>query len=161
VVNMTVAMAQLLGIQDTELEDIRRGAMLHDIGKVGVPDQILRKSGPLTPEEWEVMRKHPVYAVEMLKPISFLQGALDIPQYHHEHWDGSGYPYGLKGKDIPLSARIFAVADVYDALVSNRPYRVAWSKRQAVEYLVEKRGEHFDPEIIDFFVEVFVKGNKL
>ncbi len=129
VVDLTLILARELGISGIELENIRRGAMLHDIGKMAIPDQILRKPNKLTPEEWATMRQHPLYAIEMLKPVKFLQDALDIPLYHHEQWDGSGYPYGLKGERIPLPARIFAVADVYDALLSNRPYRRAWSNQ--------------------------------
>lgn len=157
VVNLTVALAKAVGITGSDLENIRRGAMLHDIGKVAIPDGILRKPGPLSPEDLTIMRKHPQYAIEMLKPVKFLQDALDIPLYHHEQWDGSGYPYGLSGEKIPLPARIFAVADVYDALLSNRPYRKAWSKQQALDYLLENRAKHFDPQIVDLFIETIIK----
>lgn len=161
VVELTLTLAAELGFSDIELENIRRGAMLHDIGKVGIPDEILRKTSPLSSEELALMKQHPLYAVEMLKPVNFLQDALDIPLYHHERWNGSGYPYGLKGEKIPLQARIFAVADVYDALISNRPYRKAWTKQQAVEYLLEEKGEHFDPQIVDLFIKVIVKGGHI
>jgi len=157
VVELTLQMAKILGIEKVELEDIRRGALLHDIGKVGIPDEILRKTGPLSNDEWLLMKKHPLYAVEMLQPVNFLQGALEIPLYHHERWDGSGYPYGLKGDAIPLSARIFAVADVYDALISDRPYREAWSRRKALQYLIENKGIHFDAQIIDLFIQEFAE----
>ncbi len=161
VVELTIALAAELGFSEIELEDVRRGAMLHDIGKMGIPDDILRKSSPLSPEELALIKQHPLFAVEMLKPVNFLQNALDIPLYHHERWDGSGYPYGLKGEKIPLEARIFAVADVYDALISNRPYRKAWTKRQAVEYLLEEKGKQFDPQIVDLFIKVVVKGGHI
>ena len=161
VVKMTLELAQHLGIKNPDLEIIRRGALLHDIGKVGIPDKILRKTGPLSDEEWVVMKKHPLFAIEILEPINFLQDALEIPLYHHEKWDGTGYPYGLKGESIPLSARIFAVADVYDALLSNRPYRKAWTREQAIQYLFENRGKHFDPQIVDLFLKYFVERVKV
>ncbi len=158
VVELCLGLAAEYDFNEMDLENIRRGAILHDLGKVGISDKILRKTGELTDDEWVEMKKHPLYAVDMLKPIKFLQDALDIPLYHHEQWDGSGYPYGLKGEKIPLQARIFAVADVYDALISNRPYRSAWSKQQAVEYLREEKGKHFDPRAVDLFLKLMVKG---
>ena len=161
VVDLTLLLARELGISGIELENIRRGAMLHDIGKMAIPDHILRKPDKLSPEEWDTMRQHPLYAIEMLKPVKFLQDALDIPLYHHEQWDGSGYPYGLKGERIPLPARIFAVADVYDALLSNRPYRKAWSAQQTLDYLYENREKHFDPQIVDLFIKVVIEKNRL
>jgi putative nucleotidyltransferase with HDIG domain len=127
VTEMAVQLAQDLGLRDEELVHIRRGALLHDIGKMGIPDSILLKPGPLTDEEWTIMRKHPVYAFDLLSPIAFLRPALDIPYCHHEKWDGTGYPQGLKGEAIPLAARIFAVIDVWDALRSDRPYRQGWA----------------------------------
>ena len=160
VVELTVAFSKVLGIEGKELEDIRRGAMLHDIGKVGIPDQVLRKSNDLTDEEWVLMKKHPLYAVEILKPIRFLKDALEIPLYHHEQWDGGGYPYGLAGEKIPFPARLFAITDVYDALISNRPYRKAWPKAKAIEYLVENKGSHFDPNLVDQFVEFVIKDKQ-
>ena len=132
---------------------VRRGSLLHDIGKMGIPDSILLKPGKLTDEEWEIMRKHPVYAFEMLSPITYLKPALDIPYCHHEKWDGSGYPRGLKGEQIPLAARIFAVADVYDALTSDRPYRKAWSKEKTLEHIREQSGTHFDPQVVELFLQ--------
>jgi len=142
------------GFDDDEMLQIRRGALLHDIGKMGVPDQILLKPGPLTEEEWSVMRKHPEYAYQFLYPIAYLRRALDIPLSHHEHWDGSGYPQGLKGEQIPLPARIFAVADVWDALTSNRPYRPGWPKDRALEYIRSNAGAHFDPQVVEVFLKV-------
>lgn len=142
-----------MGIKEGELDHVYRGALLHDIGKMGIPDSILLKPGKLTDEEWEIMRKHPVYACEMLSSIDYLQPALDIPYCHHEKWDGSGYPRGLKGEQIPLSARIFAVVDVYDALTSDRPYREAWTNKKALKYINENAGKHFDPEVVEIFIK--------
>jgi HD-GYP domain-containing protein (c-di-GMP phosphodiesterase class II) len=133
---------------------IRRGALLHDIGKMGVPDRILLKEGKLTEEEWEVMRKHPDFAREMLLPIRYLRGALDIPYFHHERWDGKGYPCSLKGEEIPLTARIFAVVDVWDALTSDRPYRAAWSPEKTLAHIREGAGSHFDPRVVQAFVDL-------
>jgi len=151
VVELTLNLAKLFDLNETDLESIRRGALLHDIGKVGIPDEILQKTSPLSDEEWIIMKKHPLYAAEMLQPINFMQESLEIPLYHHEKWDGTGYPHGLKRDAIPLSARIFAVADVYDALLSKRPYRDAWTKEEALHYLFENSGKHFDPQVIDLF----------
>jgi response regulator RpfG family c-di-GMP phosphodiesterase len=135
---------------------IRRGALLHDIGKLGVPDQILLKPGTLTEAEWEIMRQHPVYALNMLTPIHHLQPALDIPYCHHEKWDGTGYPRCLKGEQIPLSARLFAIVDVWDALGSDRPYRKAWPKEKILKYIQEESGKHFDPQVVDTFMKVIL-----
>ena len=148
-----------MNISDANLVHTRRGALLHDIGKMGVPDDILHKPGPLTEEEWEIMRKHPVYAFELLTPIEFLRSALDLPYCHHEKWDGTGYPRGLKGLQIPLPARIFAVADVWDALTSDRPYRKAWTEEQALEYIQQQAGLHFDPEVVMVFLNVMKAVN--
>ncbi|BAF61049.1 hypothetical protein PTH_2868 [Pelotomaculum thermopropionicum SI] len=139
------------------MHHLRRGALLHDIGKLGVPDRILHKPGPLDPEEWEVMRRHPVYAWEMLSQIEHLRPALDIPYCHHEKWDGTGYPRGLKGAEIPFPARIFAVVDVWDALCSERPYRPAWPREKAIAYLIEEKGRHFDPAVVQAFLEKVLK----
>ncbi len=147
-------LARHMGIDDDELIHIRRGALLHDIGKLGIPDAILRKNGPLTEEEWAIMRKHPQIAYDLLSKITYLKSALDIPYCHHEKWDGTGYPRGLKGEEIPLYARIFAVADVYDALVSDRPYRKAWEKEKVLDYIREQSGKHFDPKVVDAFLEM-------
>jgi HD-GYP domain-containing protein (c-di-GMP phosphodiesterase class II) len=139
------------------LVHIRRGALLHDIGKMGVPDRILLKPNKLTDDEWEIMRKHPVFAYEMLSPIEFLLPALDIPYCHHEKWDGTGYPRKVKGEEIPLVARIFAVVDVWDALTSDRPYRLAWIKEQALEYIQEQSGKHFDPRVVEAFLRLIAE----
>jgi HD-GYP domain-containing protein (c-di-GMP phosphodiesterase class II) len=154
VTTATIFLARQMGMNGTMMEHLRRGALLHDIGKIAIPDHILRKPGPLTDEEWEVMRRHPVYAYEMLAPINYLLPALDIPYYHHERWDGSGYPNGLKGEQIPLPARIFAVVDVWDALNSDRPYRRAWPKEQVITYIRTQSGTHFDPRVVEHFLEL-------
>ncbi len=151
--NLTTRLAQAMGLNDKELVNIHRGAILHDIGKMGVPDSITLKPGSLTDEEWVIMRKHPQYAYDMLSPITYLRQALDIPHYHHERWDGSGYPRGMKGDGIPLAARIFAVVDVFDALISDRPYRKAWSEMKALEYIQQKSGVEFDPQVVNVFLE--------
>jgi putative nucleotidyltransferase with HDIG domain len=153
VTRMTVRLAQALGVPEADIVQMRRGALLHDIGKLGIPDAILQKPGPLDENEWVVMRKHPVYAYEMLAPIPFLHTALDIPYYHHEKWDGSGYPLGLAGEDIPLAARIFAVVDVWDALTNDRPYRTAWTPERALNHIQSLVGTHFDPQVVAVFVE--------
>jgi HD-GYP domain-containing protein (c-di-GMP phosphodiesterase class II) len=131
---------------------LRRGALLHDIGKMGIPDRILLKPGPLTDEEWDVMRRHPVYAFNLLSPIEYLRPALDIPYSHHEWWDGGGYPRGLRGHQIPLAARIFAVVDVWDALSSDRPYRPAWPAEKVRTHLQSLAGTHLDPTIVPLFM---------
>jgi HD-GYP domain-containing protein (c-di-GMP phosphodiesterase class II) len=137
---------------DADLPIIRRGALLHDIGKIGIPDEILRKPGSLTKDEWEIVKRHPVYAYEMLEPISYIRPSVVIPYCHHEHWDGSGYPQGLKGEAIPLFARLFAVIDVWDALCSDRPYRRAMPENEVLTYLQDHAGSHFDPAIVEMFV---------
>jgi PAS domain S-box-containing protein len=152
VADLTLRLAQAMGVSDHELIHIRRGTLLHDIGKMGIPDEILRKPASLDEQEWVVMRQHPLYAYDMLSPISYLRPALDIPYCHHEKWDGSGYPRGLAGEQIPLAARLFAVVDVYDALTSDRPYREAWSRKKALEYIQQQAGQHFDPEIVSTFL---------
>jgi HD-GYP domain-containing protein (c-di-GMP phosphodiesterase class II) len=143
-----------MGMNEEQLVHVRRGTMLHDIGKMGLPDNILLKPGPLTEDEWEVMRQHPIYAYNLLKGIPFLEKALDIPYCHHEKWDGSGYPQGLKGEQIPLAARVFALVDVWDALLSDRPYRQAWTREQVIAYLQEQAGVHFDPSVVQTFLEL-------
>jgi len=157
VVQMTVALAQEMGIQASELENIRRGALLHDIGKMGIPDSVLLKPGTLNEREWEIMRRHPAYAYELLHPISYLHPVLDIPACHHEKWDGSGYPKGLAGEQIPLGARVFAIVDVWDALRSDRPYRTAWSFEEARKYILDQSGKHFDPQVVTEFVRLVDK----
>jgi HD-GYP domain-containing protein (c-di-GMP phosphodiesterase class II) len=154
VVQMTLQLARRLGITGERLADIRRGALLHDIGKMAVPDSILLKPGELSEEDWKVMKKHPVLAYEMLSGIEYLRRALDIPYCHHERWDGSGYPRGVSGEEIPLSARIFAVVDVWDALLSDRPYRTAWSEEKALAYIKDQSGKHFDPDVVKEFFQL-------
>ncbi len=153
VTELTLHLAKTIGLEDEELVHIRRGSLLHDIGKLGVPDAILLKPGILTDEEWEVMKIHPKLARQMLEKVEYLKPAMDIPYCHHERWDGSGYPRGLKGEEIPLAGRIFAIVDVWDALTSDRPYRAAWSKEKTLQHIMEQKGKHFDPQIVDIFVE--------
>lgn len=154
VTELTVRLARACGIHGPELEHVQRGALLHDIGKMGIPDAILHKPAPLSEDEWAVMRTHPRLAYELLSGIPFLDAALQIAAYHHERWDGQGYPFALRGREIPLPARIFAVVDVWDALVSDRPYRKALTPEQATSYLREERGRLFDPEIVDRFLSL-------
>jgi diguanylate cyclase (GGDEF)-like protein/putative nucleotidyltransferase with HDIG domain len=156
VTNMAIELAKRFGILDKELVNIRRGALLHDIGKIAIPDHILFKPGALSPEEWEIMRKHPVYAFELLSPITFLQDVIDIPYCHHEHWDGSGYPRGLKGEEIPLPARIFTIIDIWDALSTDRPYRQAWEPQRVCDYLRDESGKLLDPAVVEPFCEMLV-----
>lgn len=158
VTELTVKLARQMGVSDGELVHVRRGALLHDIGKMGIPDSILLKPGPLTDEEWKIMRLHPVYAYELLSPIAFLRPALDIPYCHHERWDGTGYPRGLKGEQIPLAARIFAIVDVWDALRSDRPYRKARPKEMVMTYIEEEAGRHFDPKVVEAFLGNGMEG---
>lgn len=155
VTELTMQIAARMGFGAEELVYIRWGALLHDIGKMGIPDAILRKPGPLDEQEWAIMRTHPTLAFELLRPISFLASALDIPWCHHEKWDGTGYPRGLRGKEIPLAARIFAVVDVYDALTGDRPYRAAWSHERALSYIREQSGRRFDPQVVAVFASLF------
>jgi PAS domain S-box-containing protein len=154
VTEMTLRLARAFGVSDEQLVHIQRGALLHDIGKMGIPDSILLKPEALTDEEWAIMRQHPVYAYELLSPIAYLRPALDIPYCHHEKWDGSGYPRGLKGEQIPLAARLFAIVDVWDALRSDRPYRKAWSEARVREYLRASAGTHFDPQVVELFLRI-------
>jgi PAS domain S-box-containing protein len=154
VTKLTLSLARYMGVSDKEMVNVNRGVLLHDIGKMGVPDRILNKSGPLDKKEWIEMKQHPVYAYNLLSPISYLRGALDIPYCHHEHWDGSGYPRGLKGEQIPLSARIFSVIDVWDALLSNRPYREAWPQEKVVDHIRRIAGTILDPNIVDIFFKM-------
>lgn len=152
VTEMALKLADQMGMSQTDKADMRRGALLHDIGKMGVPDAILHKPGDLTETEWKIMREHPTLAYRMLSPITYLNRALDISYYHHEKWDGTGYPHGLKGEEIPLAARVFAIVDVFDALTSNRPYRKAWTYETAYQYIESQAGKHFDPEIVKVFL---------
>ena len=159
VTDLTLSLAQSMGIPENQMPHIRRGALLHDIGKMGVPDYILRKPSGLTPEEWEIMRQHPRLAYDLLSPIAYLRPALDIPFSHHEKWDGTGYPQGLKGEQIPLVARMFAIVDVYDALTSDRPYRPAWPREKALAYIKEQSGQQFDPRVVDAFLLLMGEGD--
>jgi len=154
VVRLALGLAAALGVAPDEFIHIQRGALLHDIGKMGIPDSILLKPGPLNPEEWEIMRKHPVYAYDLLSKIPFLSAALDIPHYHHERWDGTGYPEKLAGEAIPLPARIFAVVDIWDALRFDRPYRKAWPAEKVLAYIKELSGNHLDPAVVEAFVKL-------
>jgi hemerythrin-like metal-binding protein/putative nucleotidyltransferase with HDIG domain len=153
VTELTMKLGRQFGLSEEELIHIRRGALLHDIGKMGVPDGILLKPGPLTADEWVVMRKHTTLAYELLSPIHFLQPALDIPYCHHEKWDGTGYPRGLSGDQIPFAARIFAVVDVWDALTSDRPYRAAWPEEKVLDHIRSLAGTHFDPQVVKICLE--------
>lgn len=157
VVSLMVDMALRFGFSEDDIVHIRRGALLHDIGKMGIPDSILLKPGPLTDDEWVVMRQHPVYAKQLLADIPYLAPAMDIPVHHHERWNGSGYPLGLKAERIPLAARIFAVIDVWDALGSDRPYRKGWPKDEVIKYLEEKSGELFDPKVVVEFIAMITE----
>ena len=154
VTEMSVRLARLIGFPQDELIQLRRGALLHDIGKMGVPDSVLLKTGPLTDEEWSQMKQHPTLAYQMLSRIRYLLPAIDVPYCHHEKWDGTGYPRGLQGEQIPLAARLFSVIDVYDALTSDRPYRSAWTVEKVQEYIRAESGKHFDPHVVDVFLKM-------
>lgn len=154
VTEMTMQLAQKLGLPESERANMRYGAQVHDIGKIAIPDDILLKTGPLTALEWGAMRKHPLLALGMLSGIPLDEVALVIPRSHHEKWDGSGYPDGLSGENIPLAARIFAFADVYDALTSDRPYRKAWSREATLHYIQQESGRHFDPALVPHFINM-------
>lgn len=157
VTDLSIILAVEMGIRGDDLVHIRRGALLHDIGKMGIPDKILFKPGPLTEEEWQVMHRHPKYGYEMLNPIEFLRPSLDIILYHHEKWDSTGYPRGLSCKEIPLAARLFAIIDVWDALLSKRPYRKAWSEKKVYAHIQEQSGKHFDPLVVEAFLHTLTK----
>ena len=160
VTEMAVKMAREAGMSDADLIHVRRGALLHDMGKLGIPDNILLKPGKLTDEEWVLMRKHPQFAYDMLSPIAYLRPALDIPYCHHEKWDGSGYPRGLKEEQIPLAARLFAIVDVWDALRSDRPYRAAWPDEEVIGHIKSGSGNHFDPKVVEIFLKVLEREAK-
>jgi len=158
VTELTLELARAMGIEEAKITNIRRGALLHDIGKIGIPDRILLKPGPLTKAERKMIEMHPVFAREMLKKIEFLHPAMDIPTFHHEKWDGKGYPTGLFREEIPIAARIFAVIDVWDALTSDRPYRKAWPYEKALAYIISNSGTHFDPEVVTVFSKMVEKS---
>ena len=160
VAELTLQLAAAIGVSQEELVHIRRGAILHDIGKIGIPDRILQKNGPLSEAEWKVMKMHPVYSYEMLSPIKYLETALEIPYCHHEKWNGSGYPRGLKEEEIPLAARIFAVVDVWDALNSDRPYRSRWPVEKIKAHILEQSGMQFDPHVVAAFLEMIEQISK-
>jgi HD-GYP domain-containing protein (c-di-GMP phosphodiesterase class II) len=151
VAEATTALANMAGIPEREMVSIRRGALLHDIGKIGIPDRILLKPDKLTEDEWEVMRKHPSYAYDLFTPVDYLRSSLSIPYSHHEKWDGTGYPQGLKGEQIPLPARLFAVVDVWDTLSFDRVYRKAWPREKIMAYIKQQSGAQFDPAVVDLF----------
>jgi len=154
VTELTLRLAKEFSFSNAEMVHIRRGALLHDIGKMGIPDEILFKPGALSEAEWVIMRKHPQFAYDLLSPIRYLRPALDIPYCHHEKWDGTGYPNGLKGEQIPLSARLFGIVDVWDALRSDRPYRTGWAQEKVLEHLRSQQGTHFDPDVVKRFLRV-------
>ena len=158
VTRLTLELARRMGIPEEDLVHLRRGALLHDIGKIGIPDSVLKKPGPLDEDEWTLMRQHPVWAHEMISSVEFLRPALDIPYCHHERWDGTGYPRGLSGDSIPLAARVFAVVDVWDALRSDRPYSEAWSEDRVLEHLREQSGAQFDPAVVEKFLAMLAEG---
>ncbi len=155
VIRYTMAIAGELGMNEQELEALQWGAMLHDVGKIGIPDAILRKPGPLSPDEWGIMRKHPTLGYTILHEVEFLQGALPIVLHHHEKWNGKGYPHGLSGPQIPLQARIFAVADAFDAITSWRPYKRPEPHQVALQRIMQDSGSHFDPQVVEAFVSVY------
>jgi len=157
VTEMAVKLAKSLGVSGSDLDDFYRGALIHDIGKMAIPDSILLKKGELTEDEWKVVKKHPLHAKNLLENIPYLKLALTIPYSHHERWDGSGYPNGLAGENIPFAARIFAVVDVWDALTSDRPYRDAWSEDKTIAYLQEESGQLFDPQIVAKFLRLLAE----
>ncbi len=152
VTDIAMYLARAMGMSEADLVHMRRGILLHDMGKMGIPDTILQKPGPLDEDESKIMRMHTQYAFEMLAPINYLRPALDIPASHHEKWDGTGYPRGLKGSQIPFTARLFAVIDTWDALLSDRPYRLAWSVDQTRDYMIAQSGKSFEPEVVRTFL---------
>jgi HD-GYP domain-containing protein (c-di-GMP phosphodiesterase class II) len=154
VVDLTLRLARAMGVPEDQLTHIKRGTLLHDIGKLVVPDSILFKPSSLTDLEWKIMKKHPLNAYNMLVSVDYLKPALDIPYCHHEHWDGSGYPRGLKGEDIPLAARIFSVVDIWDALLSDRSYRPAWTREKTLAYIKSRTGEDLDPKVVKVFLKI-------
>lgn len=161
VTELAIEVAKIFDFDENAIEHVYYGALLHDIGKMGIPDEILNKPGALTSEERKIINQHPTYAFEMLKDIEYLQPAISIPYSHHENWDGSGYPQGLQGKEIPLPARIFSVVDNWDALTSDRPYRKAWSNKKTINYIKEQSGKRFDPQVVDVFMKIVTRIDEL
>jgi HD-GYP domain-containing protein (c-di-GMP phosphodiesterase class II) len=160
VTELTTRIARQMGFTEEELIHVYRGALLHDIGKLGIPDEILHKPGPLDEHEMNIMRLHPQIAVDLISPIEYLKPAMNIPRYHHEKWDGGGYPHGLSGESIPLEARIYAIIDVFDALTHDRPYRKKMSEDEALEYIKSQAGKHFDPDVLEVFLDEIYKSRK-
>lgn len=158
VTDLTLRLAYELGVSSSQFNSIRYGALLHDVGKIGIPDAVLLKRDTLTAEEMSIMKLHPIIAFEMLSPIEFLKDAINIPYCHHEKWDGSGYPRGLLGEEIPIEARIFSVVDVYDAVTNERPYRKPWPEETALEHIKSEKGKSFDPRIVDKFIGMVKNG---
>jgi PAS domain S-box-containing protein len=159
--DLTVRLATELGLSPEQTADIRRGALLHDVGKMGIPEHILNKTEPLTPAEWDAIKQHPLISYQLLARIAYLKSALAIPHYHHERWDGSGYPYGMKGEEIPLAARLFSVIDVWDSLISDRPFRLAWTRTKALAYIKKHKGTAFDPRVVEAFVRLVKTTDQL
>jgi putative nucleotidyltransferase with HDIG domain len=159
VTELTLKMAKAIGLDDYQQTNIYNGALLHDIGKMGIPDEILNKPGPLTKAEREIVEQHPVTAYEIIKDIDYLRESIDIPYYHHENWDGSGYPLGIEGFEIPIAARIFSIVDNWDALNSDRPYRKAWPRQKVIEYIQAEAGGKFDPELVDLFLTLILEDH--
>jgi HD-GYP domain-containing protein (c-di-GMP phosphodiesterase class II) len=153
VTDLVVRLTRAMGIPEKQIGNIQRGAILHDLGKLAIPDGILHKAGELTQAERKIMRKHPQHAYEMLSDIPFLHSAIDIPYCHHERWNGTGYPRGLRREEIPLAARIFSVVDVYDALISDRPYHQAWKSESAITYIIHEANRKFDPQVVKVFIK--------
>jgi HD-GYP domain-containing protein (c-di-GMP phosphodiesterase class II) len=154
VVALTLRLAAELGLKGEAITHLHRGVLLHDFGKLVIPDAILTKPGPLDEAEWKIMRLHPEYAYQVFSKIRYLAPSLDIPRYHHEKWDGSGYPMGLAGEQIPFPARIFAIVDVWDALVTARRYREPWSPEKTLQFIQEQSGKHFDPKVVTAFSKI-------
>jgi putative nucleotidyltransferase with HDIG domain len=152
VAEMTVTLAKMASVPESEISYVRSGALLHDIGKMGIPDSILIKPGRLSRQEWDVMRKHPDYAYDLIYPVEYLRPCLSIPYSHHEKWNGTGYPQGLMGEEIPLPARLFAIVDVWETLSSDRIYREAWTEDRVMDYIQQQSGTHFDPETVELFM---------
>jgi len=157
---LTYKLSCRMGIHEPVLTQIRYGVYLHDIGKIGIPDSILKNTSTLTDEQWDIMRQHPVYAYNILNQIEYLAPSIDIPYCHHEKWDGTGYPRRLKGENIPLAARIFAIVDVWDAITHDRVYHKAWDVDQAITFIKEQSGKHFDPQVVEFFVKMIVENGE-